>query len=379
MADVQLSDVNPSEVPTDATHRFTTDARNTKVDALPAVSALNTALAAKADLVAGKVPLNQSADLVTDSNFFKGAETDNHAGDATWLQNNPVGSSTNIFTLNISAIAAAINALGNSGTLGSPTVSFGTVTASSIIVNWTAVTNATSYTVKRNTSNTQTGATTIYTGNLLTYTDTSLTASTQYYYFVIPTASGYTNGTAGTGNTTTSASSGGGSAEFLTSGAATSGVTESPSHTFNFAANTDSIVFAKKITGDGRVYFNYQNNAYEKEAAFGFDTNNTQETWYGSSPNYAYYVILGQSQIVPGNMGGTFTGDTSPAVGNLYGLDRTGGTVSVIKSTDGGTTFTTHYTFTGTSTGDLYIKGSGLNNQVGAILVDGKGVGLVTA
>lgn len=88
--------------------------------------------------------------------------------------------------------------------LANPTVSFGTTTATSQVVNWTTVPNATSYTVKRNTTNTQTGAATIYTGALLTFSDSGLTASTAYYYFVIPIAAGYTAGL-GTGTVTTSA------------------------------------------------------------------------------------------------------------------------------------------------------------------------------
>lgn len=105
-----------------------------------------------------------------------------------------------------SGLDALIASLGGGSTpaptLGTSTVSFGAVAATSIVVNWTAVANATSYTVKR-------GTQTIYTGPLLTFTDSGLTAGTAYTYSVVPTATGYANGNAGTASTSTAATSGG--------------------------------------------------------------------------------------------------------------------------------------------------------------------------
>lgn len=75
-----------------------------------------------------------------------------------------------------------LNIIGE-GVLTTPVVTL-TPADEQITVDWTASVGATSYTVLRNTSNTVSGATTIYTGALLTFDDTGLTNGTTYYYFV---------------------------------------------------------------------------------------------------------------------------------------------------------------------------------------------------
>ena len=62
--------------------------------------------------------------------------------------------------------------------------------STAITLTWTAVTDATGYVLQRSAD--QTTWTTVYTGTLLTYTDTGLTASTPYYYRLAASQSGGT-------------------------------------------------------------------------------------------------------------------------------------------------------------------------------------------
>lgn len=74
----------------------------------------------------------------------------------------------------------SIQVLANSYTL---TASDGTF-ADFVRCTWTTVTGATQYRVLRNTSNTRTGATTVYTGTALTFDDPAPSAGPTYYYWV---------------------------------------------------------------------------------------------------------------------------------------------------------------------------------------------------
>lgn len=77
------------------------------------------------------------------------------------------------------------------------------VSSTQINLSWSAVTNATSYTLDR--SPDQTTWTNVYTGSGTSYSNTALTASTLYYYRIKATASGYTDSSYATANATTSA------------------------------------------------------------------------------------------------------------------------------------------------------------------------------
>ena len=75
-----------------------------------------------------------------------------------------------------------------------------------INLTWAAVTHATQYTVDRSTTigfNTGTVTFGIYSGGLLLFNDTALTANTQYYYRISAVASGYNNSPYSTANATT--------------------------------------------------------------------------------------------------------------------------------------------------------------------------------
>jgi hypothetical protein len=113
------------------------------------------------------------------------------------------GYTASAFSNNLTSSTAAAPTLPK---LATPVLSFGTSTVNSNIINWGQIGNATSYTLQYNNGSTWT---TIYTGALLTFTHSSLIASTNYSYRVLATASGYTDSDYGTGNKTTAAASGG--------------------------------------------------------------------------------------------------------------------------------------------------------------------------
>lgn len=77
-------------------------------------------------------------------------------------------------------------------TLTAPTLAASNVLETSIQLNWGAVPNAASYTLERALDiNFTTGATNVYTGSNLTFTNSGLTGDTTYYYRIKATAPGY--------------------------------------------------------------------------------------------------------------------------------------------------------------------------------------------
>ena len=90
--------------------------------------------------------------------------------------------------------------------LSSPVLSFATSTTSQNVINWTAPTNATGYVLQRADDSGYTlNLVSIYTGSLLTFTDTGRAAGTTYYYRVKATGTGYADSPYATGNKTTAA------------------------------------------------------------------------------------------------------------------------------------------------------------------------------
>lgn len=81
---------------------------------------------------------------------------------------------------------------GDTLTLDTPANFTATPGDTTMSLTWDAVTNATGYTLLRNTVNTTSGATSIYTGATPSFGDTGLSNGTLYYYFVKATAPGYT-------------------------------------------------------------------------------------------------------------------------------------------------------------------------------------------
>lgn len=160
------------------------------------ISALTSnALANKADLIEGVLPIEQLPDTnLSTSQFVQLTIGSDITINETWLTNF------------IIAVGAA-QGWGSLTPLDTPTMSFGTSTESQNVINWTEVDNATSYTLQVNLASIWT---TIYTGALLTFTHTGLEEGTTYQYRVQATGAGYSPSSYGTGSKST-ASSGGGS------------------------------------------------------------------------------------------------------------------------------------------------------------------------
>jgi hypothetical protein len=98
---------------------------------------------------------------------------------------------------------------GSGTTLGTPgSFAADAVSSTQINLTWTAVTNATSYTLQRATdTNFTANLTTVFTGNATSFNNTGLTASTQYFYRIKATAAGFSDSAYATANDTTEAGS----------------------------------------------------------------------------------------------------------------------------------------------------------------------------
>lgn len=118
----------------------------------------------------------------------------------SWLQSRPNFAPDRIFRGDLTWVDMIDNSLEK---LATPVLSFGTATGDSIPANWTSVTNGTTYTLERASSNTFADAVVIYSGPLLTFTDIGLTPVTQYFYRVRATANGFNGSNYATGNKTT--------------------------------------------------------------------------------------------------------------------------------------------------------------------------------
>jgi len=78
-------------------------------------------------------------------------------------------------------------------TLGAPTLTNGTIAATTVVLNWAAIDGADGYIIEKATNvGFTTGVATIYTGALLTTTATGLTTATNYWFRARATGTGFT-------------------------------------------------------------------------------------------------------------------------------------------------------------------------------------------
>ncbi|WP_449435035.1 hypothetical protein [Pedobacter steynii] len=87
--------------------------------------------------------------------------------------------------------------------LATPTISFGTPTGDSVLVKWTLVTNGITYTLQKASDNTFADATTIFNATGTGFTATGLQPTTQYYFRVKASATGFNASNYSVGNITT--------------------------------------------------------------------------------------------------------------------------------------------------------------------------------
>mgnify|MGYP003403144176 CR=1 FL=1 len=114
----------------------------------------------------------------------------------------------------------------------------------------------------------------------------------------------------------------------------------------------------KKMVGDG--YTQMSLGANIDASVLGFDTNSSLEIWTDStSCNYQVVVFVASGVLYTaytGVLATTQVSHGSTAGIQIVRITRTGTTFKLQKSLDG-TTFTDVYTYTGSYSGDMYIKG----------------------
>lgn len=172
--------------------------------------------------------------------------------------------------------------------LAAPTLSFGTIGDTQIVINWTSVSGATSYGLERSPNGTNSWMP-LYSGTALTLTDSSLTASTTYYYRVHGIAENELAVTYGTANTTTNA------ALTAPSVPVASGVTtNSMILTWGSVNNATGYVLQRSTSGGSA--FTTSTNIFNGSALTFTDTGLTTGTTYyyrvyATAPKYANSVV----------------------------------------------------------------------------------------
>lgn len=257
---------------------------------------------------AGKITLDQLPDVNLDS---------------TWFTTNSAGSIT-IDTNRLNSYAAAHGWGPSLPALAATSVTFGTSTSTQNVVNWSLVTNATNYLLKRSLNSGMTSPTTAYTGSLLTYTDTGLSPSTTYYYTVTASATGYTSSISSVANKTTDASGGATLvANFLLSDGS---ATQSTGTITSTADNTRSV--AADVGDSGTT-----STLAIKSIETSYDA-----SWSGKYPNFGLSV--------------TNEGTSPTGIEFLYSIQPDGALYSVIQ----GEQTSLFYTIPASSTSKLKVR-----------------------
>ena len=162
------------------------------------------------------------------------------------------------------------------------------------------------------------------------------------------------------------ASGGGGGGNYHSFNLTSGTITESPSHTYTMVGSsymTDSDI---ALGGDG--YSEYDYSTSSGIFIYGLDASSSNTFWNPSGTfNYSYGFYVASGTIYC-NEAGTSAGSPTSA-GSASGvtnfrLDRTGTAVTLQKSTDNKGSWSTVYTFSASSTGNLYAKVSAFNPSV---------------
>lgn len=233
------------------------------------------------------------------------------------------------------------------------------ISSTEIDLAWASVVSATGYVLDRATdAGFTTGvALAIYSSTGTAFNNTGLTASTHYYYRVRATAAGFTDSNYATGNATTSAT--GPVLEDLlfptqVSLANVGTVWNGTDTAVNF--NCYGLA-SKKLAAGQNGYIRHTFTASDANAGIlAFSTTNTNKNYAAGQYGAAVFFSGGNVWRMDSGGAGTNTG-VAVAAGNMIRISRTGSSLTIEKSTDGGATWPTLvYTFTFASAADLFIN-----------------------
>lgn len=225
-------------------------------------------------------------------------------------------------------------------------------------LNWSAVTSATGYVLQRATDVGFTvGVTTLVAGtNVLTFTDSGLTALTQYFYRVKAQASGFTDSNYATANDTTAATGpafvtwAGGVGSGLEVYNTAKGVRTKSGEAGNWGAHHEAWSVETLVTGKA-LTLKIDASAVGGHGMFGLNATRTADysgTGGTSFPVVGFQMVSGVLSYYDHGGSAVSAGYTF-AANDLIRLRYTAGTIVAEKSTDAGSTWTTLHTFSSIS------------------------------
>jgi hypothetical protein len=222
-------------------------------------------------------------------------------------------------------------------------------------ITWDASVNATNYVLERDTNSDYSTATEIYSGALLTYTDSGLTEDTTYYYRVKAEATGFVDSVWSEASGTPTS----------TANFTLVGLVESPTNTFeaqaasNYGSNYG--VDATNVQSGAFTFtISLDNTSVNPEGCmFGVDASPTNNAWNVGNWDAGAYVVNGSLQIFDITNGtAANTGSTAVlSAGNTLKLTRDGSNNVKLLYND------VEINDFGTIAGDLYYKISAYTNK----------------
>ena len=240
--------------------------------------------------------------------------------------------------------------------LDPPSISFGTITDDSIVVNWTSVTDATSYQLQIDDNSSFTSPSTLYIGSNLTYTESGLDPSTLYYFRVRAMAASFTSSIYDSDSATTDAS-GAPSGIPITSFTYLSNLSntgnEIVTNAFDGSGGAGAIALKVASGQDGWITQKVQAFTESGEGATGVMMVGVGlDPFYGTSDSEAHISGAANGMVF---YKGSNTGTGIITTNSILRLRVAGSTIYTEYSNDAGSTFTT-ITSVSRPGGDLRLK-----------------------
>lgn len=131
---------------------------------------------------------------------------------------------------------------------------------------------------------------------------------------------------------------------------------------YSAAGSTAIATSTEYLSGEGYIQFDCPTSGV---FAIGLDVANTLETWLtGTTVNYDYSIYFASTNVYANKAGEDLSAAAVTAIGSgdvmRFGRNSSS-QIYLSLSTDGGSTFSTIYTFSGTFTSGVYIKCSGFS------------------